>query len=115
MNTKIVRLLKGNSLVEVLSSLSLLALLFLIGLMLFHRLTGPMSPVEMQKSRALTESYLYEPLAIPIEESEEREIMGRLLVRKIELLTSDLYWIQVSCFMGHQQVDHRNRIIRLKP
>ena len=104
--------LTGSTLVEVLVSLSMIGLVFTLGMLLFQRLTSLNSPPEVFKSRALVRQVLAEPIDPEVLESE-REIMGRRLVKKLLVLQLEpaLYEVQVQCFWGERLLEERKRYV----
>ena len=104
--------LTGSTLVEVLVSLSMIGLVFTLGMLLFQRLTSLNSPPEVFKSRALVRQVLAEPIDPEVLESE-REIMGRRLVKKLLVLQLEpaLYEVQVQCFWDERLLEERNRYV----
>ena len=107
--------LKGNTLIEVLVSLSLISMLFVMGMMLFGSFTGIHSPSQSFRNRALLESYLEKPLREPVSYEEEELIQGRLLKRKVLLLDelSGLYLISASLSYGEKELEKRSKVIRV--
>ena len=73
--------LSGNTLVEVLTSLALLGLIFGIGITLIAKLGGIHAPVSQQWMEEQTYTFLQAPVLG--EGIEEKEINGRILRRKI--------------------------------
>ncbi|MEM6801594.1 MAG: prepilin-type N-terminal cleavage/methylation domain-containing protein [Bacteroidota bacterium] len=106
--------LKGNTLIEVLIGLSLLSLVFLIGMKALEGITGIHSPVQEFRTQALLSLYMQkELLLIPFE--EEVETQGRRLERKAIWLDEKqgLVLLELSCFWGEQKVRERKKIIRV--
>ena len=104
--------LSGGTLLEVLTSLSVLSIIFVMGLMIFQNMTGMYSPPQRLKTRALVKTWLYESIDDEIE--EERETQGRRLIRRITLIgaTAGLYEIEVQAFTGEILLEKRKRVIR---
>ncbi|MEO1416294.1 MAG: hypothetical protein AAFW00_13495 [Bacteroidota bacterium] len=73
--------LSGNTLIEVLTSLALLGIIFGIGITLVAKLGGIYAPVSQQWMEEQTYTFLQEP--VMGEGIEEKEINGRILTRKI--------------------------------
>ena len=73
--------LSGNTLVEVLTSLALLGLIFGIGITLIAKLGGVYAPVSQQWMEEQTYTFLQAPVLG--EGTEEKEINGRTLIRKV--------------------------------
>lgn len=105
--------LKGNTLIEVLLGLSLLSLVFLIGMKALEGITGIHSPVQEFRTQALLSSYLQKRLPyIPFE--EEVLLEGRKIERKAIWLDEKqgLILLELSCFWGEEKVGERKKIIR---
>lgn len=106
------RKLKGQTLIEVLTSLSILSTVFVMGLMLFQQFTGIQAPVERQQTRLMVADWLSEsPAFAP--ENEERENRGRLLVRRVRLIdpARQTYWVEVSAFWGERLLERRWKVM----
>ncbi|MEM6766784.1 MAG: prepilin-type N-terminal cleavage/methylation domain-containing protein [Bacteroidota bacterium] len=106
---------KGNTLIEILVSLSVLSLLFVMGMFLLQQLTGMYSPVKVFQHRAIVREVLYRPLPDKYQEEEEWNIKGRRVVRSIRSLNKEAHVVQVkvSCFWNEQLMLERNRYITL--
>lgn len=107
--------LNGSTLVEVLTSLSILALVFTLGMNIFQRLSGIHSPVEKAKTQSLIREVLYAPLPPLIAPKTETEIGGRVLVKTITPINEKqgLYEIEVSAYWQENLLDSRKRIIQI--
>lgn len=105
--------LKGNTLVEVLISLSLISLLFVMGMMLFGTMTGIQSPSQSFRNRALLESYLERPIDQENSYEEEAIIQGRTLHRKVQLLDKykGLFLLEATCSYGDKLLEKRSKLI----
>ena len=105
--------LKGNTLIEVLVGLSLLSLVFLIGMKALEGISGIHSPVQEFRTQALLSSYMQKEIPfIPFE--EEVELQGRKLQRKASWLEEKqgLIVLELICYWGEQKVGERKKIIR---
>ncbi|MEM8897796.1 MAG: hypothetical protein AAGC85_06810 [Bacteroidota bacterium] len=107
--------IRGNTLVEILVSLSVLSLLFVLGSMLFQSLSGIHSPVQKFHNRSLVREFLYMPLQEDWEKDETWEIRGRHMVRRISSLGeySGLVEIKVSCYWQDQLILERSRYTKI--
>ena len=103
--------MKGNTLVEILVSLSVISLMFVLGSMIFQSLSGIHSPVQQFYDRSIVREVLYRSLPEVIEGSEEWEIRGRRVVRSILPLKTekDILEIKVSCFWQDKLMLERSR------
>jgi len=110
------RKVKGNTLLEVLMSLSIISLVFLLGMGLLQQITGISSPVQRFRTRAIMQRELERTdfTFIPLE--EEMEVQGRKLHRSISWINKkqEIVEIQVSCFWGEREIENRKKIINLK-
>ncbi|MEL6194340.1 MAG: prepilin-type N-terminal cleavage/methylation domain-containing protein [Bacteroidota bacterium] len=107
---------KGNTLIEILVSLSVLSLLFIIGMYLFQQLTGIFSPVQVFQHRTIAREVLYTPIPEEYQEEEELLIKGRRIIKEITPLNKEatLLQIKVSCYWDDQLMLERNRYISLR-
>lgn len=107
--------IKGNTLVEILVSLSVLSLLFVLGSMVFQGLSGIYSPVQQFHNRTMVREVLYRPLPEALEEEEEWEMRGRRVVRRILPLMSQegIVEIKVSCYWQDQLILERSRYVEM--
>lgn len=107
--------LQGNTLVEVLISLSLISLLFVMGMMLFGTFTGINSPSQSFRNRALLENYLERPIDQENSYQEEAIIQGRTLQRKVQLLDrkKGLFLLEASCSYGDKLLERRSKLITI--
>ena len=103
--------LSGSTLIEVLMSLSLLSIVFVMGFALLQQLIGIQSPVQQFQHRTICRQVLYEPIASNYQAKEEREIKGRRLVKTIEAM-EELYLISVECYWGDKLLLKRSRIVQ---
>ncbi|MDX2247951.1 MAG: hypothetical protein SF052_14290 [Bacteroidia bacterium] len=106
---------QGSSLVEVLTSLSVLSITFMGGWMLFRLIMGIHSPVEEFRTQLLTRQVLYETFtteALP----GEKILMGRTLVRSVTLLETQppLLEISVRCYYQNRLLETRTIITPLR-
>lgn len=103
----------GQSLLEVITSLSLLSLLCALGLQLSLRLTDIHSPTEQQITRRVVQNMLWTP---PNLDAESVEIWqkGRRLEGNLTLISGDrgLYQWEVSAFVQDQLVERQSRYVR---
>lgn len=106
---------KGNTLVEVLISLSLISMLFVMGMMLFGAFTGINSPTQSFRNRVLLENYLERPIEERNSYQEQHLIQGRTLQRKIQVLDNkkSLFLLEASCFYGEKLLERRSKLIRI--
>lgn len=95
-------ILSGQSLIEILVSLSMLGLIFVLGAYFFQSLGGIHSAKAQLQTRYLVEGYLQAPVEPSSPREESLEIQGRRLERSIRLLSraSSLYEIKVVAFWG---------------
>ena len=109
--------LSGNTLIEVLTALGLLSLVFALGIGIFQQIAGISSPTQRHKSRVLMKEFLDAPLPFPFVRKEEKEIKGRQMVREIILIHPGkrLCQLTVSCFWKNELVERRSRIIQAPP
>ncbi|MEL6135143.1 MAG: hypothetical protein AAFR59_17435 [Bacteroidota bacterium] len=101
--------LSGSTLIEVLTSLALLGLIFAIGMTLVARLGGASSPQSQQWLEAQAYTYLHEPdFMVGI---EEKEINGRLLRKRVisEGNGTDLCRVIVEIYNQEQLMIKRQR------
>ena len=107
--------LKASSLLEVLIGLSLLSLSFVIGMMIFRQLTSVYSPPERFKTASLVDDFLYSPPPLFSLENEERELLGRRLIRKLEVISEkdQLFRLSVSAYQEEKLLLEKSRIARI--
>lgn len=107
--------LAGSTLLEVLSSLALLALLFMLGSVLFQQLGGIHSPLQTLRTRRIMGNFLTEPISLPLTRSEIRELSGRTCERTVEVLIPQkgVVRLTVSCAFGEELLDTRSIIMRI--
>lgn len=110
------RKVKGNTLLEVLMSLSIISLIFLLGMGLLQQITGISSPVQRFRTRTIMQEELEKTdfTFIPLE--EELEVQGRKLHRKISWIDKQqgLVEIRLSCLWGEREIESRKKILQLK-
>ncbi len=108
--------LKGTTLIEVLTSMALLGVLFVMGMMLLGKLTDIHSPVQRYQNRVLVLEMLNAPIALPFEKEIEQEIKGRRIIRTIEPfdLQRNLYEVAVTCLWQDQVQLSKKRIVILE-
>ena len=102
----LVKKLPGNTLIEVLTSLALIGVVFSLGLMLVARLSGPLSPPERAISQQLGYDWLNEELPNPVPTEIEKLELGRQLIKRVAPYSSQPDLSQVSV-----QVFHRERLL----
>lgn len=105
--------LSGSTLVETLSSMALLGLLFVLGSQLFQSMSGLGSPMQKFKTQQIVNTWLAEPLpAVPLN-LEEKEISGRNCFKEIVPLAKNENWIRitVSCYDDAKLLEERSRLI----
>lgn len=107
--------LSGQTLIEVLTSMSILSLVFVMGMMLFQQITGIHSPAEKQQTRMMVGAWLEEPID-PLFPFAEREIRGRRLQRAIKLYDQrrGVYEVEVCALWGQDVLERRRRIIQIR-
>ena len=105
--------LRGQTLIEVLVSLSILSLVFVLGLMLFQQISGIHAPAERQQTRMMLASFLQEPF-YESDHLTEREIRGRTLVRRIQLMDRKraLFKVEVSAYWRGKLLEKRWKVRR---
>lgn len=108
--------LSGATLLEVISSLALLSIIFIIGSLIFKRLGDIQSPTQMLKSRQVAEALLAEPIPFPVPERQEWELQGRRCERTIKVLVPEKGIVELSivCYWGDRLLLSRQRIERIK-
>lgn len=90
--------LDGNTLIEVLVSLSLISVLFVMGMYLWMQIAGPSNPIEQQKVRQMMLEFLAEPWPEGLEE-QEREQGHKKLIRSFEPIREEQGLFQVTVRM----------------
>jgi Tfp pilus assembly protein PilV len=102
--------LRGNSLVEVLTGLSLLSLSMVLGLLLFQQLGGAYSVAQKARAYARSRSLLYASFQ-PEENATEQKWLFWTYQRKVSPVSTqtDLYEISVVCHYGEHPVYQLNR------
>ena len=108
--------LSGSSLLEVLSSLSLLGLLFVLSMSLVGQLQGKQSPVFTYQTQVLCREKLYESLDPEWVKSEESWLLkGREITRKLDPIDEQkgLFLLTVTCKWQEKEILKRQRIIQL--
>ncbi len=108
--------LSGATLLEVISSLALLSIIFIIGSLVFKRLGDIQSPAQVLKSRQLAEELLAAPIPYPIPERQEWELQGRRCERKIKVLVPEkgIVELSIDCYWGNRLLLNRKRIERIR-
>lgn len=108
--------LAGNTLIEVLMSLSILSLVFLLGMGLMQQVMGIYSPVQRFRTRTILHQEMEKTNFTFIPFEEEIEILGRRLHRQITWKNpqQQLVEVKLSCFWGEQEIESRYKIINLK-
>ncbi|MEL7531384.1 MAG: hypothetical protein AAFN10_08765 [Bacteroidota bacterium] len=107
------RRLKGNTLVEVMMSLSLLALVFMLGMYQFHQIIGIQSPAQRFRTHAAVQHALDKALPDLGSNTEEEMVFGRRIQRDWQSIGRDnqLLQIRVRCYRGDKLLEERFRII----
>lgn len=107
--------LKGHSLIEVLASLSIIALVFVLGMGLAERFVGIYSPPERFVTRQLVQEFLQqEPPWQSVRETfwrRDRRIVYEVMMWDPEM---GLFEIKVSAFWEGELVEKRSRFVRLE-
>lgn len=95
--------LKGSSLVEVLTGMSVLSIAFLGGLLLLRQIIGLQSPVEQYRTQMLVRSALYETLSDGNFLPEELKD-GKMIRREIKAINhkTHVYEIKITCYTHPQ-------------
>lgn len=108
--------LSGQTLIEVLTSLAILSLVFVMGMMLFQRLSGIQSPPERLQTRMMVAAFLDEPIH-PSEFFTEKDIRGRLLHRTIRPIDQrrQVYQVRVQAYWGKTLLEDRKKVVKLYP
>ncbi|MEM7373244.1 MAG: hypothetical protein AAF587_31760 [Bacteroidota bacterium] len=106
--------LSGQTLIEVLTSLSILSLVFVMGMMLFQRIIGIHAPNEQQQTRMMISSWMNEPFD-PLDLETERDIRGRLLRKQIRLIDKrrQVYEVRIEAYWGKQRLDKQYKVFKL--
>ncbi len=107
--------LKGNTLIEVLMSLSILSLVFVLGMGLLQQITGIHSPVQRFRTQNILQQEMEKTGFLLIPLTEEIEVLGRRIQREISWIDPQrqLVHVRISCFWGEQEIAVRHRIINL--
>ncbi|MEO0899581.1 MAG: hypothetical protein AAFY71_24440 [Bacteroidota bacterium] len=110
-----IKKIPGSTLIEVLISLSLLGLVFGLGVNILLSFTGISSPKEQFTTDLLIKNYLEEPLDSPFPLEEERMLQGRRLIRRVEIrhTKSRIIEIQVEAWSGENFLSRRSLITTL--
>lgn len=103
--------LKGSTLIETLTSLALLGIVFSVGLLLFQQLNGLNAPTQTFQNRMILLEVLNEPLTEPWEAFEEQEIKGRRVVREIKRIDKKLVEIEVRCYWKNRLLVSRKKMV----
>ena len=84
-------------------------------MMIFGQLTSIHSPPEKFKTASLVEDFLYSPPPLIITPEEEKELLGRRLIRKLEVFSEkdQLFRLSVFAYQGDKLLMERSRIARI--